>query len=42
LNISLWASTAVCEAEINLAATHGKLVEIEKAIAVAKEKHNGF
>ena len=42
LNISRYISTAVGEAEIDLAATHGELVEIEKAIAAAKEKHNGF
>jgi type I restriction enzyme M protein len=32
----------VGEAEIDLNATHGELVRIEKAIAAAKEKHNGF
>ena len=42
LNISRYISTAVGEAEIDLAATHDELVEIEKAIAAAKEKHNGF
>jgi type I restriction enzyme M protein len=42
LNISRYISTAVGEAEIDLTATHGELVEIEKAIAAAKEKHNGF
>ena len=42
LNISRYISTAVDEAEIDLAATHGELVEIEKAIAAAKKKHNGF
>ena len=42
LNISRYISTAVGEAEIDLAATHGELVEIEKAIAAAKLKHNGF
>ena len=30
------------EAEIDLAATHNELVEIEKSIAAAKKKHNGF
>ena len=40
LNISRYISTAVGEAEIDLAATHLDLVEIEKAIAAAKEKHN--
>jgi type I restriction enzyme M protein len=29
-------------AEIDLAATHGELVEIEKTIAAAKDKHNSF
>ena len=42
LNISRYISTAVGEAEIDLTATHGELVDIEKAIAAAKEKHNGF
>ena len=42
LNISRYISTAVGEAEIDLAATHGELVEIEKAIATAKHKHNDF
>jgi len=42
LNISRYISTAVGEAEIDLTAMHGELVEIEKAIAAAKEKHNGF
>ena len=42
LNISRYISTAVGEAEIDLAATHGELLEIEKAIAAAKLKHNGF
>ena len=42
LNISRYISTAVGEAEIDLAAMHGELVEIEKAIAAAKDKHNGF
>jgi type I restriction enzyme M protein len=42
LNISRYVSTAVGEAEIDLDATHCELVDIEKAIAAAKEKHNGF
>ncbi|MFZ3142077.1 type I restriction-modification system subunit M [Polaromonas sp.] len=42
LNISRYISTAVGEAEIDLEATHGELVEIEKAIAAAKHKHNAF
>ena len=42
LNISRYISTAVGEAEISLEATYGELVEIEKAIAAAKHKHNGF
>jgi type I restriction enzyme M protein len=42
LNISRYISTAVEEAEIDLEATHGELVEIEKAIAAAKQKHNAF
>ncbi len=42
LNISRYISTAVGDAEIDLAATHLELVEIEKAIAAAKDRHNGF
>jgi type I restriction enzyme M protein len=42
LNISRYISTAVGEAEIDLAATHADLVQIEKDIAAAKQKHNGF
>jgi type I restriction enzyme M protein len=42
LNISRYISTAVDAQEISLEATHGALVEIEKAIAAAKQKHNDF
>lgn len=42
LNISRYISTAVGEAEIDLAATHAELVEIEKAVTAAKQKHNAF
>jgi type I restriction enzyme M protein len=42
LNISRYISTAVQEEEIDLAATHGELVEIEKAIQNATLKHNEF
>ncbi len=42
LNISRDIRTAVGESEIDLAATHAELVEIEKAIAAAKQKHNVF
>ncbi|MSR65523.1 MAG: type I restriction-modification system subunit M, partial [Verrucomicrobiae bacterium] len=42
LNISRYISTAVQEAEIDLAATHGKLVEIENTIQTATDKHNEF
>jgi hypothetical protein len=42
LNISRYISTAVGEAEIDLDDTHQALLEIEKAIAAAKDKHNGF
>lgn len=37
-----YISTAVDEAEIDLAATHGELVNIEHAIAEAKQQHNAF
>ena len=42
LNISRYISTAVGEPEIDLDETHQALVEIEQAIAAAKDKHNGF
>ena len=42
LNISRYISTAVGEAEIVLDDTHKELMEIEKAIAAAKDKHNAF
>ena len=42
LNISRYISTAVGEVEIALDETHQALVEIEKAIAAAKNKHNAF
>ncbi len=42
LNISRFISTAVGEAEIDLDDTHQALLDIEKAIAAAKDTHNGF
>ena len=42
LNISRYISTAVGDADIDLTATHLELVEIERAIAAAKDKHNAF
>ncbi|MDP2029520.1 MAG: type I restriction-modification system subunit M [Thiobacillus sp.] len=42
LNISRYISTAVGEEEIDLAATHASLVEIENAIQIATAKHNEF
>jgi type I restriction enzyme M protein len=42
LNISRYISTAVGEEEIDLAETNAGLVEIEKDIQKAKEKHNAF
>ena len=42
LNISRYISTAVSEEAIDLAATHGELVEIEGAIQTATAKHNEF
>ncbi len=42
LNISRYVSTAVAEEEIDLAATHRQLVEIEAEIERAKAKHNEF
>ena len=42
LNISRYVSTAVAEEEVDLAATHQRLVEIEQEIATAKDRHNTF
>jgi type I restriction enzyme M protein len=42
LNISRYISTAVKEEEIDLAATHSKLEDIQKAIQKATTKHNKF
>jgi type I restriction enzyme M protein len=42
LNISRYISTALGETEIDLEATRGELIQIEKAIAMAKQKHNAF
>ncbi|MBC7368418.1 MAG: type I restriction-modification system subunit M [Undibacterium sp.] len=42
LNISRYISTATAEEEIDLAATHEKLVQIEGAIQTATRKHNAF
>lgn len=42
LNISRYISTAVGEAEIDLDDTHQALLDIERAIAAAKDTHNGF
>ena len=42
LNISRYISTAVSEAEIDLAANHQKLVDIERTCSAAKVKHNAF
>jgi len=42
LKISRYISTAVADAEIDLAATHQQLVGIEADIRATKEKHNSF
>jgi type I restriction enzyme M protein len=42
LNISRYISTAQAEEEIDLKATHAELVEIEKGIKAARDKHNAF
>ena len=42
LNISRYVSTAVSEEEIDLAEVHRKLVDIEKDIAQARDRHNVF
>ena len=42
LNISRYISTAIAESEIDLAATHAALEEIESTIQKATTKHNQF
>ena len=42
LNISRYVSTAIAEQEIDLTATHGELVEIEKAAQSVTVMHNEF
>ncbi|HBN9526801.1 type I restriction-modification system subunit M [Pseudomonas aeruginosa] len=42
LNISRYISTASAETEIELEDVHDKLVELEKAIQQARDKHNTF
>lgn len=42
LNISRYISTAVAEDEIDLAANHQRLLDIETSIRAATEKHNAF
>ena len=42
LNISRYISTAVGEEEVDLAATHAGLVDIEQAIRQATAQHNAF
>jgi type I restriction enzyme M protein len=42
LNISRYISTAQAEAEVDLKATHDKMIEIEEAIQKAKTRHNEF
>jgi type I restriction enzyme M protein len=42
LNISRYISTAIAESEIDLAATHGALEQIENTIQKATIKHNQF
>lgn len=42
LNISRYVSTAESESEVDLAAVHKNLVEINKRIADATKTHNAF
>jgi len=42
LNISRHVGTAVEEEVVDLKAVHSELVEIEKKIVDARERHNGF
>lgn len=42
LNISRYVSTAEAEPEIDLAAVHAELVQVESDLAAAKRRHNAF
>lgn len=42
LNISRYVSTSVAEKDVDLKAVHDQLVDIEKDIKQAKDKHNAF
>jgi len=42
LNISRYISTAVADEEIELGSVNAKLVDLEKKILKAKEKHNEY
>jgi type I restriction-modification system DNA methylase subunit len=42
LNISRYVSTAEAEQEVDLEATHGDLVKIEKEIQAARDRHNKY
>ena len=42
LNISRYISTAQAETEIDLAATHAQLVDLNKTIRAAARRHNAF
>jgi type I restriction enzyme M protein len=42
LNISRYVSTSVADEEVDLTVVHQQLVQIEKDITTAKDKHNGF
>ena len=42
LNISRYVSTAVGDSEIDLDVVHAELVQVERAIADAKQRHNSF
>ena len=42
LNISRYISTATADEEIDLAANHAKLMDIEEEIKAATAKHNEF
>lgn len=42
LNISRYVSTAVAEEEVDLKTVHRQLVDVEKEIMKAKDKHNAF
>lgn len=42
LNISRYVSTVIAEEQVDLSAVHAQLIDIEKELGAAKDKHNEF